>query len=151
MQQQMHKKTNIIHMLNMEIKEQGAMVSNTQAHDLVSKNDHLLSKTKNFTDELSDLRDALKLKQNEVYKEKSDIRSKDDQRMGLLVQEKMLDTQIEQIQKQISGLKKERELTKESNSFVNREIVLKNEKKSEQEIDASRKLQNCEQADSEIQ
>jgi hypothetical protein len=58
----------------------------------VSKNDHLLSKTKNFTDELSDLRDALKLKQNEVYKEKSDIRSKDDQRMGLLVQEKMLDT-----------------------------------------------------------
>ena len=70
--------------------------------------------------------------------------------MGLVVQEKILDDQIDQIQKQISGLKKERELTKESNSFVDREIIIKNEKWSEQQIDASRKEKNCEQTDQEI-
>lgn len=84
-----------------------------------------------MSDTISMMRDDLKKVQNECLKEKSDIKSKDDQRMGLIVQEKMLDEQIEQIQKQISGLKKERELTKESNSFVNREITLKNEKRSE--------------------
>lgn len=51
--------------------------------------------------------------------------------MSLQVQERMLDEQIETLQKQIASLKKEREVTKESNSFVHREIILKDEHKSE--------------------
>ena len=51
----------------------------------------------------------------------------------------MIDEQIEQFQNQISSLRKEREVTKDSISFIKRDIVIKTESKGEQEINASRK------------
>ena len=51
----------------------------------------------------------------------------------------MLQEEVDVSQKTIAGLKKEREITKESNQFLDREIVLKNEKREQQKIDVSRK------------
>ena len=72
MQQNFHKKTNIIHMLNMEIKEQTGNVDNSQelSQDQISKKERLLLKTKEMQDTISMLRDDLKLLQNECFKEK---------------------------------------------------------------------------------
>ena len=55
-----------------------------------------------------------------MWKQKIASRDVDDKRQGLIVEEKMTDENIVKNQKEIESLKNEREVTKESNTGMER-------------------------------
>lgn len=88
----------------------------------MTKKTHLLRKVEDGKALLQGLRDEVRLLENELMKQKMSNNDVDDKRQRLIVEERMLDEEIVKAQDQIEKLKAEREITKESNNGVFKQI-----------------------------
>ena len=63
--------------------------------DAQSKRDRLLDRTHSFNKDLVDIKDQIKLLENEIHKQKGGLKIKKDMHMDLVVDETMIANQIQ--------------------------------------------------------